>query len=89
MKSSLLRKTNPIFRRACKEIAFSGMTISTQFSLVEFIEENGGGPGVRLRKPAKAEALRAGLRRFCETKPISLLDQAHGRERTEALLTQA
>ena len=27
---------------------------------VEFIDENGGGPGVRLRKAAKAEVLRTG-----------------------------
>ena len=49
------RKTNPIFRRACTEISFSSLPNSTHFSGVEFIDENGGGAGLRLRKPSETK----------------------------------
>jgi hypothetical protein len=34
------------------------------------VDQNGGGPGVRLSEAAKAEAVRIGRIVFCETNPI-------------------
>ena len=42
-------------------------------------------PVYRSQTERKAEALRAGRRRFCETNPISLLDRQHGPKRSGVL----
>jgi hypothetical protein len=49
-------RNKPKLSLSVKDIDTRGATLEA--AGVEFIDENGGGPGVRLREPAKGEAAR-------------------------------
>jgi hypothetical protein len=49
-------RNKPKLSLSVKDLDTRGATLEA--AGVEFIDENGGGPGVRLREPAKGEAAR-------------------------------